>query len=102
MKLALITGATKGIGRSTAQTFARAGWNLILLGRDIQKLQDLKNQLSNSGVQINILAFDLSQSDNVDQYLNQCIKSYGCPTVVINNAGFAFNGELVSLSLIHI
>ena len=99
MKLALITGATKGIGRSTAQTFARAGWNLILLGRDIQKLQDLKNQLSNSGVQINILAFDLSQSDKVDQYVNQCIKSYGCPTVVINNAGFAFNGELVSMPL---
>ena len=99
MKLALITGATKGIGRSTAQTFAKAGWNLILLGRDIQKLQDLKNQLSNSGVQINIMAFDLSQSDKVDEYLNQCIKSYGCPTVVINNAGFAFNGELVSMPL---
>ena len=99
MKLALITGATKGIGRSTAQTFAKAGWNLILFGRDILKLQDLKNQLSNTGVQINIMAFDLSQSDKVDEYLNQCIKSYGCPTVVINNAGFAFNGELVSMPL---
>ncbi len=99
MKLALITGATKGIGRSTAQTFAKAGWNLVLLGRDILKLQDLKNQLSNTGVQINIMAFDLSQSDKVDKYLNQCIKSYGCPTVVINNAGFAFNGELVSMPL---
>ena len=99
MKLALITGATKGIGRSTAQTFAKAGWNLVLLGRDILKLQDLKNQLSNTGVQINIMAFDLSQSDKVDEYLNQCIKSYGCPTVVINNAGFAFNGELVSMPL---
>ncbi len=99
MKLALITGATKGIGRSTAQTFARAGWNLILLGRDIRKLQDLKNELSTTGVQINILAFDLSQSDKLDQYLNKCINSYGCPTVVINNAGFAFNGELVSMPL---
>ena len=99
MKLALITGATKGIGRSTAKTFAKAGWNLILLARDIQKLQDLKNELSNTAVQINILAFDLSQSDEVDQHLNQCIKRYGCPTVVINNAGFAFNGELVSMPL---
>jgi len=99
MALALITGATKGIGRSTAQTFARAGWDLILLARDIQKLQDLKNELSKTGVEINILAFDLSQSEKVDQYLNQCIKSYGCPTVVINNAGFAFNGELVSMPL---
>ncbi len=99
MKLALITGATKGIGRSTAQTFARAGWNLILLGRDLRNLQDLRNELLTTGVQINILAFDLSQSDKVDQYLNQCINSYGCPTVVINNAGFAFNGELVSMPL---
>lgn len=99
MKLALITGATKGIGRSTAQTFARAGWNLILLARDIQKLQDLRKELANTGVRINIMAFDLSQSDKVDKHLNQCIERYGCPTVVINNAGFAFNGELVSMPL---
>ena len=99
MKLALITGATKGIGRSTAQTFAKAGWNLILLARDIQKLQDLKDELSNAGVQINVLACDLSKSEKVDQHINQCIKSCGCPTVVINNAGFAFNGELVGMPL---
>ena len=54
MKLALITGATKGIGRSTAQTFARAGWNLILLGRDIRKLQDLQNELSNNDEQMTL------------------------------------------------
>ena len=99
MKLALITGATKGIGRSTAQTFAKAGWDLILLARDVKKLQELKNKLSNTGVKISLLALDLSQPDKVNQYLNQCIKSYGCPTVVINNAGFAFNGELVSMPL---
>ena len=99
MKLALITGATKGIGRSTAKAFAKAGWNLLLLARDIHKLKDLKNELSNTGVQINILALDLSQSDKVDQYLCNFIKSYGCPSVVINNAGFAFNGELVSMPL---
>ena len=99
MKLALITGATKGIGRSTAKTFAKAGWNLLLLARDIHKLKDLKNELSNTGVQINILALDLSQSDKVDQYLCNFIKSCGCPSVVINNAGFAFNGELVSMPL---
>jgi len=99
LKLALITGATKGIGRSTAKTFAKAGWNLILLSRNIRKLEDLKNELSHYEIQINILACDLSKSEEVDRYLNQCLKSYGCPTVVINNAGFAFNGELVSMPL---
>ena len=99
MKLALITGATKGIGRSTAQTFARAGWNLILLARNIQMLKDLKNELLNTGVEISILVCDLSQPEKVNQSLNQAIKSYGCPSVLINNAGFAFNGELVSMPL---
>jgi len=99
LKQALITGASKGIGRSTAQTFAKAGWNLILLARDMQKLQALKNELLDTGVQINILACDLSQPEKVDQCLNQSIKEFGCPTVVINNAGFAFNGELANMPL---
>ena len=73
MKLALITGATKGIGRSTAHTFAKAGWNLTLLARDLNKLRDLKDELSKTGVQINILMCDLSQSENINQQLNQSL-----------------------------
>ena len=46
MKLAYITGATKGIGRSTAITFANAGWNLTLLSRDLERMEKLKEELS--------------------------------------------------------
>ena len=42
MKLAFITGATKGIGRSTAITFANAGWDLILLSRNMVLMEKLK------------------------------------------------------------
>ena len=48
LKLALITGATKGIGRSTAFRFANAGWDLILLSRDLVLLEELKQELSNT------------------------------------------------------
>jgi len=44
-KLILITGATKGIGRATAFTFAKAGWDLILLARNFKELEKLKNEL---------------------------------------------------------
>ena len=44
LKLALITGATKGIGRATAITFANAGWDLILIARNIDMLQELSNR----------------------------------------------------------
>ena len=43
MKLAYITGATKGIGRSTAIAFANDGWDLILLSRNLDKLRDASN-----------------------------------------------------------
>ncbi len=99
MKLVLITGATKGIGKSTAKAFANEGWDLILLARDIKKLKDLKNDLSNPNNKVNILACDLSQPELINNALSEVIKNYGCPSVLINNAGFAYNGELVNMPL---
>ena len=99
MKLAYITGATKGIGRSTAVTFANAGWNLILLARDIEMLEMLRDELSDTGSTINVVKCNLSNSDEIDNSINESIKKYGCPSDLINNAGSAFNGNLVEMPL---
>ncbi len=99
MKLALITGATKGIGSSTARTFAQSGWDLILLGRNKTKLDDLKKELLNFGRNVNTLVCDLSEPELIYSSLSQGIKNYGCPSVLINNAGFAYNGDLVNMPL---
>ncbi len=99
MKLALITGATKGIGKSTAVTFSNAGWDLILLARDINKLEDLKKELSHTGRKIDLVACDLSQPEAIHKSLSKSIENLGCPSVLINNAGFAYNGELVKMPL---
>ena len=99
MKKALITGATKGIGKSTAITFAKSGWDLILLARDIKKLEALKKELSNIGNKIKILSCDLSKPESINHSLSLAIEDFGCPSVLINNAGFAYNGELVSMPL---
>ena len=93
MKLAYITGATKGIGRATAVTFANAGWDLILLARDIEMLEMLRDELSDTGSTINVVKCNLSNSDEIDNSINESIKKYGCPSVLINNAGCAFNGK---------
>ena len=99
MKLAYITGATKGIGRATAVTFANAGWDLILLARDIEMLEMLRDELSDTGSTINVVKCNLSNSDEIDNSINESIKKYGCPSVLINNAGCAFNGNLVEMAL---
>ena len=99
MKLAYITGATKGIGRSTAITFANAGWDLILLSRDLETMEKLKNELSDTSSTINLVKCNLSNSYEIDNSVKESIKKYGCPSVLINNAGCAFNGNLVGMPL---
>ncbi len=99
MKLALITGATKGIGRSSAITFANAGWDLILIARNLEMLQELEEELSNISNKVTTLVCDLSKPNSIEDSLSQVIKSCGCPTVLINNAGFAYNGNLIGMPL---
>ena len=99
MKLAYITGATKGIGRATAVTFANAGWDLILLARDLELLEMLRDELSDTGSTINLVKCNLSNANEIDNSITESIKTYGCPSVLINNAGCAFNGNLVEMPL---
>ncbi len=99
MKLAYITGATKGIGRATAVTFANAGWDLILLSRDLEMLEILRDELSHTGSIINLVKCDLSNANEIDNSINESINKYGSPSVLINNAGCAFNGNLVEMPL---
>ena len=99
LKLAYITGSTKGIGRSTAITFAKAGWDLILLSRNLEMMEKLKEELSNTHSKINLVKCDLSNPSEIENSVKESIKKYGCPSVLINNAGCAFNGNLVEMPL---
>ena len=99
MKLAFITGATKGIGRSTAITFANAGWDLILLSRDLEMMETLKEELSETQSKINLVKCDLSDEYEIEKSVKESINKFGCPSVLINNAGNAFNGHLVEMPL---
>ena len=99
LKLILITGANKGIGRSTAFTFAKAGWDLILLARDRNALEELKIELKCFDVKVNICVCDLSNFEIIESEISKLINDIGCPSVVLNNAGFAYNGELITMPL---
>ena len=99
MKLAFITGASKGIGRSTAITFANAGWDLILLSRDLKMMESLRDELSETNSSINLVSCDLSNEHEIEKSVKESIYKYGCPSVLINNAGTAFNGNLVETPL---
>ena len=101
LKLAFISGATKGIGRSTAITFANAGWDLILLSRKMDLLEQLKSELLTTKSKISLIECDLSNPLGIEICVGEAIDQYGCPSVLINNAGCAFNESLVQMDFGH-
>lgn len=88
--LVLITGATSGIGRATAEIFAQNGYRLILTGRRVERLMDLKNKLESSfGSDILILPFDVRDPGAVDAALSNLPEAYQAVDILVNNAGLA-------------
>lgn len=87
-KTAIITGATSGIGRSTARTFAANGINLILCGRRKEALTELKTELSEK-VKVTTLSFDVRDKNEVFEKIGGLAGEFSQIDILINNAGNA-------------
>jgi NADP-dependent 3-hydroxy acid dehydrogenase YdfG len=89
-KIALITGATSGIGRATAKQFAKKGFDLILTGRRNKRLQDVAAYLKTKyGCEIITLCFDVRDQAAVEYHLNKLAPNWQKIDVLVNNAGLA-------------
>jgi NADP-dependent 3-hydroxy acid dehydrogenase YdfG len=87
-KIALITGATSGIGEFTARIFADHGIDLILCGRREGRLEALKKQLE-VRIKVHTLAFDVRDKDRVFQLLEDLPEEWKKIDILVNNAGNA-------------
>jgi NADP-dependent 3-hydroxy acid dehydrogenase YdfG len=89
-KIALITGATAGIGEACAHVFAREGYNLILTGRREDRLEKLAEQLNETyNVEIAILSFDVRNREQVIENLEGLPEKWKLVDVLVNNAGLS-------------
>ena len=89
-KIALITGATSGIGEACAQIFAREGYDLILTGRRLERLEKLADKLNAEfDVQIAVSSFDVRDRHAVIKNLNGLPENWKKIDVLINNAGLS-------------
>lgn len=89
-KIALITGATAGIGYETAFLLAQNSYNLILTGRRKERLKTIKNQLeSNFNCNVLTLNFDVRKRKEVELALSSLPEEWKAIDVLINNAGLA-------------
>ena len=95
---ALITGASSGIGRDIATEFAKRGYDLILVARNIEKLNQVKENILNNcnNINIKIIQMDVSTPENCKNLYNQVNDDID---ILINNAGFGVFGDFTKTDI---
>jgi len=83
----LITGASSGIGKERARSFASAGAKVLLIARSADKLKELELELRNNGSAAHSFPLDISDPEAVKTNSARVLEVHGIPDVIINNAG---------------
>ncbi len=87
-KCALITGATRGIGKQIAITLAKQGYNIALNYRkENEELENTKKEIEEIGVQVLAVKGDVANFENCENFVKQVIERFGQIDVLVNNAG---------------
>lgn len=86
-QVALVTGASSGIGRRMAQALAAAGADIILVGRNEVRLAEAHASISGSGGQASSLAADLGDKKVIDDVYSRACEPFGAPSILVNAAG---------------
>ena len=92
----IVTGATGGIGNSIIKKLDEFGVNILASGTKIEKLEELKNKFKN----IKILRFDISESDKVENFIEEATKELGGKIdCIVNNAGITQDNLAIRMNL---
>lgn len=96
-KLAVVTGATKGIGREIVKIFARGGFDVAACARNTSGLEQLKQSIKQDYPSIRIWtrSVDMSKKNAVIEFGEWVLSEAGVPEVVVNNAGIFFPGTIL-------
>jgi NADP-dependent 3-hydroxy acid dehydrogenase YdfG len=97
--VALVTGASSGIGRATAQTLARHGGALALVARRRDRLEDLSGELAAGGTRTLVIEADITDREQARGAVGQTVEELGRLDIVVNNAGVMLNGPIVEAPL---
>ncbi len=85
--VALVTGASSGIGSQQARALSEAGARVVLVGRREAKLQALANEIGGRGGRAAVVVADLTDIDQLDRTVERCLAAYGHVDILCNTAG---------------
>jgi NADP-dependent 3-hydroxy acid dehydrogenase YdfG len=91
-KVALITGASRGIGLAVARKLGSMGAKLSLCARSVDKLQNVAHELKSAGVEVIIVATDVRSGDDILSLVEETKQAYEAIDILVNNAGIGYFG----------
>jgi NADP-dependent 3-hydroxy acid dehydrogenase YdfG len=98
-RVAVVTGASSGIGAAIARAFGRLGWAVALGARRTDRLEDVARRIRQDGGRPFACALDVTSAASVDAFIDATDAAVGKPDVVVNNAGVGIPGMLHELSV---
>jgi len=98
-RTALVTGASRGIGRACAIALAQAGTRVALAARDLAKLEETAAEVRKAGVDAHVVAIDMSSVESIKEAIASTSKDFGRIDILVNNAGITRDGLALRMKL---
>jgi 3-oxoacyl-[acyl-carrier protein] reductase len=96
-RVALVTGASRGIGRVTALALAEQGADLVVSARSAELLGEVAAQIESLGRRVLAVVADVEKSADIDALIEQAIATFGRIDILVNNAGITRDGLLLRM-----
>ena len=96
-RVAIVTGASSGIGEATARELTLRGAAVVLASRDAGRLEELGREISASGGRALAVKTDISDAGSVEAMVREAVEAFGSLDVLINNAGLGLSGRVAEL-----
>jgi 3-oxoacyl-[acyl-carrier protein] reductase len=97
-KVALVTGASRGIGCSIAKTLAQNGAHVVCVSRNVSDVQSVADEITAAGGTAAAVACDISDSDNVTKLVKETVGTHNHLDILVNNAGVTRDNLLMRMS----
>ena len=97
-KVALITGASRGIGKEIAKILANAGAHVICLARSEEKIKELCNNIINENGSASYYCCDVNDKNKFSDIIKSTVKKHGSLDILVNNAGITRDSLLLRMS----
>jgi NAD(P)-dependent dehydrogenase (short-subunit alcohol dehydrogenase family) len=97
-RTAVVTGATRGLGRAFAQALAEAGADIVIVGRDAEAARETESKLADTGRQSLTVLADITHRDEIERVLHTALDRFGGIDVLVNNAGSCVHRPAVDVT----